>query len=254
MNLIYRYFHYLLKATNKHQIHSPFVYNLYTNIIKEDNSYYLFQNIESVRSKMLLSKEKIEVTDYGTGISKKRSLRLIAKNSLKSAKSGRLLFRMVNHFQPQTILELGTSLGITSSYLASANSSSKLITIEGSPETAKIAESNFKLLKLRNIKLVIGVFDDVLESELKKLNSVDFVFFDGNHRLKPTLTYFEQCLKYAHENSVFIFDDIHWSNEMEIAWNKIKAHHRVTLSIDLFEMGLIFFRKEQEKQNFVLKQ
>ncbi len=247
-----RYFTYLLKTIKKQHIQSQFVSNIYTKIIKERNHYYIFDNIESLRSKMLLSKKKIIVSDFGTGKSASRSISSIAKTSLKSAKYGQLLFRLVNHLQPKNLLELGTSLGITASYLALANSSSKLITIEGCPETAKIAKSNFNLLSATNISLVIGPFDNMLHEELNNLDYLDFVFFDGNHNLKPTLDYFEQCLNKVHEKSVFVFDDIHWSKNMEMAWNTIKTHPQITISIDLFEMGLVFFNKEHKKQDLVL--
>ncbi len=248
MDLLFRYFAYLLKTIKKHQIHSPLVSDLYTNVIKEKHPYYIFENIESVRSKMILSQSKISVSDFGTGRSTIRSVSSIAKKSLKSAKYGQLLFRLVNHFQPKMILELGTSFGITSCYLALANTSSQVTTIEGCPEIAKIAKNNFDLLSTTNIDLVVGSFDNMLHGELKKLNKLDFVFFDGNHNLGPTLDYFEQCLKRSHEDSVFIFDDIHWSKNMERAWDTIKTHPKVTSSIDLFELGIVLFRKEQKKQ------
>lgn len=252
MGLFLRYFIYLLKTIKKQHIQSPFVFELYTKIIKERNHYYVFDNIESVRSKMLISTKRINVSDFGTGESTSRSISSIAKKSLKSAKYGQLLFRLVNHLQPKNLLELGTSLGITSSYLSFANSSSKLTTIEGCPETAKIAKSNFNLLSATNINLVIGPFDNMLHEELNNLDKIDFVFFDGNHNLEPTLDYFELCLNKVHEKSVFVFDDIHWSKNMELAWNTIKKHPQITISIDLFEMGLVFFNKEQKKQDLVL--
>ena len=129
----------------------------------------------------------------------------------------------------------------------------KVFTFEGCPETAKIASNNFNLLSVKNTELLVGPFENMLHDILRNLEKLDFVFFDGNHNLKPTLTYFEQCLNMAHEKSVFVFDDIHWSKNMERAWSQIKAHPKVTISIDLFEMGLVFFRKEQKKQDFVLK-
>jgi predicted O-methyltransferase YrrM len=191
----------------------------------------------------------------GTGRSGKRTISEIAERSLKSEKYGQLLFRLVNHFKPNTILELGTSLGISTAYLASANPNSKVITIEGCPNIASEAKKNFEILGLKNIESVIGNFDSVLPAALCQLPTADckLVFFDGNHKKEPTLRYFNQCLELADNTSVFIFDDIHWSNEMEEAWEEIKSHPQVTVTIYLFFLGLVFFRKEQVKQNFIVR-
>lgn len=199
----------------------------------------------------------LQVNDLGAGSAvlktKTRKISSIARYSLKSAKYSQLLFRLVNHFQPQTILELGTSLGITTLYLAKATPQAKVLSIEGSEGIAERAKQNFKKLQVTNIQLITGNFDNVLQTQLKELNQLDFVFVDGNHRKAPTLRYFEQCLAYAHNDSVFVFDDIHWSDEMREAWALIKNHERVTLTIDLFFIGLVFFRKEQVKQHFILR-
>jgi predicted O-methyltransferase YrrM len=165
-----------------------------------------------------------------------------------------LLFRLVNHFQPATTLELGTSLGLTTAYLAAANSRQQVITFEGCPNTAAVARETFEKLELKNVRLVEGNLDQTLPATLAGLTKpVDFVFFDGNHRYEPTLRYFEQCLAKAHENSVFVLDDIHWSAEMEQAWEAIKAHSAVTVTVDLFYVGLVFFRKTQPRQDFWLR-
>ena len=173
---------------------------------------------------------------------------------LKPRKFSQLFFRMVNYYQPQYIFELGTSLGITSSYMASALPSAKVVTMEGAPAVAAVAKSNFKKLSLSNIQVVEGNFDATLPSVLQSTPSVGLAFVDGNHRKGPTLQYFEQLLNKANDNSILIFDDIHWSREMEEAWASIQSHPRVTLTIDLFFIGIIFFRKEQKaKQHFIVR-
>jgi len=182
-----------------------------------------------------------------------KTIKSLAKHSAKPTKYARLLFRLVNHFQPDHVIELGTSLGISSAYMASARSQTDVITIEGCPEIAAIAMKNNKELELKNIDQLVGNFDEVLPAILNKLEKVDFVFFDGNHRKKPTLRYFQWCTQKAHENSVFIMDDIYWSEEMKEAWEEIKNDNRVTVTIDLFFMGIVFFRKEQVKQHFMIK-
>jgi predicted O-methyltransferase YrrM len=205
---------------------------------------------------MISNRRTIEVTDLGAGskggLKKARSVSKIAEISVKNAKYSRLLFRMVNYFQPATILELGTSLGLSTISLAIARSESKVFTIEGCLNTREIAIENFQEAGLNNIDSRLGDFKDVLPDVLKGLNSVDLVFFDGNHQKEPTLHYFELCLQKANNESVFIFDDIYWSAEMTEAWKIIKEHPKVTVTIDLYQMGIVFFRKEQVKQHFVI--
>jgi predicted O-methyltransferase YrrM/DNA-binding transcriptional regulator YiaG len=270
------YARHLVKAGNAHDIHSPFAYDLYVNIICDETPFYSYDNIEAIRSQMLLSKEKIEVHDLGAGKQKVRkwesekvrndsdeydtpahflpcSLSRIARHSVKPKKYGQLLFRLVNHFQPASILEIGTSLGITILYLATPNKKSKVITLEGCPNTAAVAENNFRKTGVNNIKLMVGDFDETIPTALKELPRLDFVYFDGNHRKEPTLRYFRQCLFNHHQNSVFVFDDIYWSREMAEAWEEIKKEPTVTMTIDLYSFGIVFFKKELQKQNYRLR-
>lgn len=206
---------------------------------------------------MLLSKQTVGCIDLGAGshVQNKtsKSIKEVVNSAAKPPKYAQLLFRLVDHFQPATILELGTSLGISSAYMAIANSKSKVTTIEGCEKIASVAKQNFKKSGLKNIEQIVGNFDEVLPEILKKTERLDFVFFDGNHRKEPTLNYFKQCLEKAVESSVFIFDDIYWSAEMKEAWQEIKKNERVTVSIDLFYMGIVFFRKEQVKEHFIIR-
>lgn len=207
-----------------------------------------------MREELLMNKQILNKIELGTGAkNKKISISNIAKTSLKYSKEAQLLFKLVNYFQPKTILEIGTSLGLTTSYLAASKSDSEVLTIEGCPNTLAVAIDVFKKLHINNINSYCGNFDDLLPEIVNNVTSLDFVFFDGNHRYLPTINYFTICLQKAHNNSVFIFDDIHWSAEMTKAWNEIKTNSKVTVTIDLFNLGIVFFRKEQVKQHFILK-
>lgn len=255
-----RYIHYWIKSSNSkgHGMHSPFVFELIDKVFIDDRNFYVFPLIESVREDLLYNNNVIEVTDFGDGsIENKnysRTISSIAKSALKPPKFGQLLFRLVNHFGSSTILELGTSLGITTSYLAAANHNSLVITMEGAPEIAKQAERHFQHIGLNNIEQVVGNFDTTLANVLQKNKTFDFVFIDGNNRYEPTLRYFNMMKPNLHEYSVLVFDDIHWSKEMEQAWVAIKNDESVTLTIDLFFVGLVFFRKEQKKkQHFIVQ-
>lgn len=254
--MLWRYLKYLLRSGNRHGLHSPFVYQLYEDVILEQKHYYADDKIESLRAKMLLSEEVIETTDFGTGKNLhpvKRKVSFIARRFASPRRSARLLFRLVDHFRPGYILEAGTSLGITTCYLASANSKARVITLEGCPETARIAAANFQMMKMSNISLEVGEFSNSLPAALAKLPQLDFLYLDGNHRRRPTLEYVRLCMEKITDTSVIVLDDIHWSRDMELAWEEIIKDPRGTASIDLFQLGILFFQKGQAKQDFVLR-
>jgi predicted O-methyltransferase YrrM len=255
-----KYFHYYFTASNGkgHGIHSPFVFDFVTHVLRDKKKYDCFKKIEQLRNELLRDKTLIEVEDYGAGSSlnssNKRVVKEIAKSSLKNKKFGQLFFRILKYYRPETIIELGTSFGITTSYMALGNPQSTVYTLEGSGTIAAIAQDNFSKLNLKNIHLIKGDFNVTLPSPLQKLNKIDCVFVDGNHLKAPTLQYFNWLLQKATEQSIFIFDDIHWSVEMEDAWKEIREHPAVTLTINLFFVGLVFFNKDFKiKQHFVIR-
>jgi predicted O-methyltransferase YrrM len=197
------------------------------------------------------------VTDLGAGSkinsSNKRTVASIAITAEKSPRLAQLIFSLIEYLKPKVIIDLGTSLGLTTIYEALANKGSEVYTFEGCPETSRIALENFKKLKIQNIELIEGNIDQTLENQLKQLSKIDFVFFDANHRYEPTIRYFNLCFTKAHEETCFVFDDIHWSDEMDQAWQEIIKDERVTVSIDLFYLGIVFFRKKQPKEHFILR-
>jgi predicted O-methyltransferase YrrM len=260
LQLVVKYFKYLLTASNGkgHGMHSPFVFEFITKILNDKTVYPEYEKLEALRNQLLNDNTVLEVEDFGAGsvVDKKsnRSISSIAKNAAKPKKFGQLLFRMIKHYQPATILELGTSLGITTSYLSMAKPDARLITMEGSNEIADVAKQNFRIIELKNVELIEGNFDDTLSPVVRGLSSIDFSFIDGNHREEPTERYFKEILAKTNNDSILVFDDIHWSSEMEAAWETIKKDAAVTCSIDLLFIGIIFFRKEfKEKQNFVIR-
>lgn len=250
-----KYIKYKSKAHNLHGLHSPFVYSLYENVIGTEQQYYFFVNAEILRNELLQNETKIEKIELGTGNKKNKKIKIsnIAKTVLKSSKEAQLMFKLVNYFQPKNILEIGTSLGLTTSYIAAANSNANVVTLEGCPNTLAVAKSNFEKLRIKNVTTHLGNFDEILPPVLSKMQTLDLVFFDGNHRYEPTMNYFNLSLEKSNENSVFVFDDIHWSAEMTKAWEEIQNHKQVTVTIDLFSVGLVFFRTQQAKQHFILK-
>jgi predicted O-methyltransferase YrrM len=228
-----------------------------TETFEDKTIYPEYEKVESLKLKLLRSKETISVTDLGAGSKtekgSERDIRRIAKNSSKQKKYGRLLFRIAKEFKPFEILELGTSLGLSTAYLALGNPKSNVVSVEGCPNISAKANHHLEKLGIKNYKLITGNFDEQLPVYLKTADQLDFVFFDGNHQKQPTINYFEQCLPKIVNDTVFVFDDIHWSKGMEDAWNEIKQNEKVSVSIDLFFMGIIFFKKDLQKQDFVIK-
>jgi len=255
-----KYLRYYLTAANGrgHGIHSPFVFDFIIHVLRDTNKYDCYSTIEKLRDKLLTDHLMIEVKDFGAGSAvidgKTRVIKDIARSSLKNKKFARLLFRIVKYYKPKTILELGTSFGITSSYLAMGNPLSTVFTLEGSGNISAIAQDNFNHLGLNNIELVEGDFNQTLSGLLQKINYVDMAFVDGNHQKGATLRYFRLLSEKIIPSSILIFDDIHWSKEMEGAWSLIKGHPSVKLSIDLFFMGLVFFSYDfRTTQHFIIR-
>lgn len=251
------YLGHLVKARNRHGVHSPFVYDLITQVLRPGASMPEFETIEALRNDLLESDQTIRVNDLGAGSRvfdmSVRRVADTAKAALKPAAQAQLLFRLARYFQAKHVLELGTSFGITTLYLALGAEEGTVHTLEGCPQTMRIAQHHFDQLKQRNIVPVLGSFRSRLPETLQRMGTVDLAFIDGHHAKEPTLEYFEHCLSKAHSDTVFVFDDIHWSRGMEQAWEAIKAHPRVTVTIDLFNMGLVFLRTEQAKEHFTLR-
>ena len=249
------YLGYLLKAKGAHGIHSPFVYEFYHKVVKESPDYYDFAPIEHLRERLLRSNEVIETIDFGAGNGGKKNKKVkeIIRRSAVPVKEGRLLFRLVNFVQPKNMVEMGTSLGISTLYQHKACPDAEFITMEGSPGTSAYAALNFKIMKADSINRIVGDFAETLPGVIKKLKSVDYVFFDGNHRKEATMEYFRKFLALASERCVFVFDDIRWSEGMGEAWKEIIKEPKATVTVDLFSFGLVFFNPTQVKQHFTLR-
>lgn len=248
---------YYLNAVNKHSLHSPFIYEFYNKVLfplRHENKG--LKEIEALRNALLKEGQVVAIQELGAGSksskSNLRSISQIARTSLSGIKFSCLYNRIIQYYQSKEIVELGTSLGINTLYLANSPHS-KVTTFEGCPNLSAIALQNFEKANKQNIELVVGNIDETLHGFLKNLKKLDFVFFDANHRLAPTLSYFEACLEKADNNSIFIFDDIHWSAEMERAWQTICAHKKVSVSIDLYRCGIIFFNQNTQKQHYILE-
>lgn len=251
------YLKFLWNSKNEHGVHSPFVFNLLTKCFYDKKPKPEYAILKNYRKSLLENKNFIEVTDFGAGSkvfkSNRRQISKIAQTAGISTKRAELLFRVTHYFQPQNILEIGTSLGLATSALALGNTNAKVITLEGCPQTAKQAQLQLQKFNCNEVESVISEFESFLISENLKSKIYNLIYFDGNHSKKATLAYFELLLSTINNDSVWIFDDIHWSPEMEEAWEEIKRHPKVKVTIDTFQWGFVFFRYEQEKEHFVIR-
>ncbi len=249
------YLSFLRSSTNQHGVHSPFVYAWVTQCLYDNKHYPEYKKLLTTRKKLRKDTSTLSITEYGAGSrvfsSNQRTVSAIAKHAGITYKRQKLLFRMMRYFQPDSVLELGTSLGMATWAMALGNSSANIHTVEGCKTTAEVAKNYFKSFRFKNIQLHIQTFDDYFKAF--PLDKVDLVYLDGSHDKKNTLALFNQILPYTHNDTVVIFDDIYWSKEMTEAWTEITQHPNVTVSVDTFFWGIIFFRKEQKKQHFTLR-
>jgi predicted O-methyltransferase YrrM len=260
MNLknVLKYINYQLTAYTEHDLHSPFLYNFYIELINNKLPFADFEELNNIRKQLLANNTIIKISDFGAGSKKiksnNRSIHQIAKYGIAQKKQAEFLYRLLNKFTPNTIIELGTSIGLTSLYLAKASHKSTIYTIEGCPNLYQLSSNLFQKQGIKNIKTINGNFNSEFPKLISQLPSLDFLYIDGNHAYEPTMSYFKMALAKKNANSIFIFDDIHWSKDMQKAWKEICEHPDVTISLDLFYFGIVFFRTENKnKEHFVLK-
>ncbi len=263
LHRIWSYVRHVLTAwnTSGEGIHSPYLFRLVCFVLRDKNAYYCFGDIERRREYLLACPDELDVVDYGSRGSKegkrvRRKINEIAAGHLESAEMGQLLFRLVNFIgqeekRPLEILELGTSLGITTAYLSSADSRNHVVTLEGSEAVLQVARGVWQALRLKNIESKVGNIDDTLY--LYAREKLDLAYVDANHTYEATMRYADYLLPRMHEKGVLVIDDIHYSEEMERAWTALKNDSRVTTSMDLYHMGLLFVDTHYLKRHYRIR-
>lgn len=257
LHLLKAYIKFLWRSTNQHGVHSPFVFSLVTKCFYDKKLKADYTILKTYRNDLLRNNSTIEVTDFGAGSrvfkSNIRQISKIAATAGITARRAELLYRIANYFQPGNMLEIGTSLGLATAALSLGNPKGKTKTLEGCPETSGIAQLQFEKFNLTNIHSIVTEFSEYLKNDQFSNVNYQLIYFDGNHSKKATLEYFELLLPTVTNDTVWIFDDIHWSKDMDAAWDTIKNHPKVTVTIDTFQWGLVFFRYEQEKEHFTIR-
>jgi predicted O-methyltransferase YrrM len=259
MHLLLSYLSFLWKSKNEHGVHSPFVFDYVTKCFYDKTQHPEYYELKKYRKSLLVDTNFITVTDFGAGSrvfrSNKRQISRIAKTAGISEKRSELLFRLVRYFEPESILEIGTSLGLATLAMSLGAEKSQIISLEGCPETAAIAKRKLQNANCKNIEIINTEFSSFLQSNAQqpRTKTYDLIFFDGNHSESATLEYFNLLLPTITNETVWIFDDIHWSKDMEKAWEIIKKHPKVRVTLDTFRWGIVFFRVEQAKEHFVIR-
>jgi predicted O-methyltransferase YrrM len=254
----FAYLNYRFTSYTEHDLHSPFMYEFYMQLINNPNPYGDFEELAELRKQLSKNTQVIEVTDFGAGSKKlnsnKRAINQIVKHGIAQKKQAEFLYRLLNKFNPKTIVELGTSVGLTTLYLSKSLPKSTIYTIEGCPNLFRFSKNIFQEQGAKNIQSINGNFNVELPKLLKKIESLDFLYIDGNHAYEPTMEYFKVALSKKQAHSIFVFDDINWSEDMQRAWKEICDSKEVTLTLDFFFFGIVFFRTEQkQKEHYVLK-
>lgn len=257
LHIVKSYLNFLWNSKNEHGVHSPFVFSLVTKCFYDKKKYPEYSILKNYRKSLLENKNTIEVTDFGAGSrvfkSNTRAINQVAQNAGISTKRAELLFRITNYIKPESVLEIGTSLGLATAALSLGNPKAKITTLEGCPETSSVAKKQFDEFGLENINSEVTEFSSYLKNSQLPASSFQLIYFDGNHSKAATLQYFELLLPTITNDSVWIFDDIHWAQGMEEAWETIQQHPKVTVTIDTFQWGIVFFRTEQPKEHFIIR-
>jgi predicted O-methyltransferase YrrM len=246
------YLNYWLDSVDQHSLHSPFLFDFYVNVVRGQS--IPNKVAEDLRQRLLNDHRTIVVEDLGTRskMNNVRKISAIASSSLSDPKFSSLYSRIIRHYAHMNIVELGTSLGVNTVYLAEKKDT-KVSTFEGAPAVAALAEITFEFSRAKNVRLIQGNINSTLPDFLQGLRKLDFVFIDANHTFEATVRYFEQCVGKAHEKTVIVIDDIHLSAAMEKAWKHAKLHPLVHTSCDLYRCGILFFDPSLNKQHVILQ-
>jgi predicted O-methyltransferase YrrM len=233
-------------------VHSPFTFHTLNYVIFERKPYYNFSAIENLRKQLLNNKTTLNLHALGTSQAKTTTIAQELKRSAKSPRLAQLLQRLCASNKSHYIIELGTNLGISTAYLASNKSKSQVYTLEGQPELCRIAHDNFQKLNLHNINIIEGNIDNTLPQLIQQIPQIDLLFIDANHQYQATINYYNLAKSKVHKNTIIVFDDIHWSEGMQQAWNEIRQDPNIRLAIDIFHMGIVWFNTDIPKQHYIV--
>jgi len=238
-----------------HSLHFPLIFRFYEDAVCGKIGKALFVDIDERRKILSKDQRTLHISDLGAGSRSSqldcRSIANVYKSATSTKKLSELLYRIGKGIGAKNILELGTSLGITTSYLSKIGSESTIYTLEGSEEIYSEAEK--QLAVHSNVRSFFGNINDTLPDVLSQMPYVDLAYVDANHTYEATLSYCQQVMLKRIPSTAIVIGDIHWSDEMEEAWHKIKLEDEVSHSIDLFECGILLFASSIYKQDYIVR-
>ena len=251
---LFLYLDYILKVSDEHSLQAPYIFSLYSELKQGKRNFPGFDDIESLRQDLKKDHTIISGKDYGAGskITGNKTVSSIAISGVSDLNDCRTLSQLLQITKPKTILELGTSVGISTAYICKTLPDSQVISLEGNEQLVQVAKENLQSLNIKNAEIIHGNIDDILDEVLRSLSEVDFVLIDANHRKDPLLKYFNKILPELSTAGCILIDDIRWSGEMYSGWQKICKNENIALSIEMLDQGLLINKKELKKQHYVL--
>lgn len=254
VKFLLRFVSYYFSSKSVHDAHSNFLFNFIRAVFLDVNPYPDYDIAKNYRKQLLNDVTLISSPPLGAKPQlKTSSIAQLTEATAKQHRYAKVLYLLIQYCKPKNIIELGTATGVSALYQALARPSANVHTLDGNIQLLEIVKDKFAQMNIKNVEFIPGVFDKTFPALLNKLQTVDYIFFDGNHTYDATIKYFETALPYIHNKTIFIFDDINWSNEMQRAWKEICAHSSTTLCIDIFMMGIVLFDKSLAKQTFVYR-
>ena len=249
------YIKYRWKAKGRHGIHSPFVYDFVDKCLVTPFNKMDKEQINLLHVSLAKNEKSIEIVDAGAGskrLGTHRKIKDIYSTSSSKGKYGELLYRLCKHYTPKEILEFGTSLGVGTTYMSLGNPNASITTIEACPNTSEIAKENFNRIQFKEtINQVNSTFRDFLKQETSK--EYDLIFVDGHHDGKALLEYMQVLDNHSNDSTLFVLDDIRWSDDMFTAWNELIDSKKYHVCLDLFRYGILIKRSHQEFESFVIR-
>ncbi|MDD2435944.1 MAG: SAM-dependent methyltransferase [Massilibacteroides sp.] len=216
-----------------HGVHSPFVFNFITKVIDERAAYYCLKDIELTRKKFFYENEPFHKWEI-------------------RPKYGALLMRISNYLKPQNLLLIGSDLSFSALYSSSYASTTRCVVLEEKTEIAAFSRSVIEKHRAKNILLKEGVYQKTVSEVLEHTDKLDFVYFGYPNDSALDIPVFECILPHLHEHSVLILRGIRKTKDRKEFWNRLCARPEVSVTIDVYELGIAFFNHKIHKKNYIV--
>ncbi|MCF8236593.1 MAG: class I SAM-dependent methyltransferase [Saprospiraceae bacterium] len=235
-------FTYYWQARTAYSMHSPLLYSFCREVLDDRRSFYAFEEIEIWRYHLLHESSELHVVDLGAGgqdaLDQNRIVSSIAKTSLSPPWKCRYLFRMVLWWKPDLLLEFGTSLGVSTAYLAAASIHTPLITVDGSDSHLQLARKGWNKLGLDHIEEWNLSFQQAIQRIPWDQHGRILIYLDGDHRPARVLEILQTIQEKTRHPFLVIIDDIRWSDDMWAGWQEWRSAFQSGAWLDLYQVGI----------------